>query len=112
MSKPNYVLRGVLAITLATGITVLLAGLPRGGSAHDEDREMAAGLLEQGEIRPLDELLAKAQALHPGRVLEAELESKRGRHYYEIEILGGDGVVWEMKYDAATGELAEEEQED
>lgn len=126
MNQPNYVLRGGLAIAVALGATLLLAGLAQGdrggeGRGHDEDRHEsreygddrreAAELYQRGEIRGLDSLLDQARLQHPGRVLEAELKDKAGRRYYEVEILGEDGEVWEMRYDAASGELIKEERD-
>ena len=62
----------------------------------------------RGEILPLERILASALALHPGEVIEVELDGDE----YEIEILRPDGVVVELEYDARTGELREEEVED
>jgi uncharacterized membrane protein YkoI len=45
-------------------------------------------------------------------VLETELEEKGGELVYEVEILDDNGEVWEMKFDARSGALLEEEQED
>ncbi len=53
-----------------------------------------------------------ARRLHPGRVLETELQHRGARRVYEIEILDDRGVVWELVYDAGTGELLRSEQED
>ncbi len=71
----------------------------------------AAEQLKEGAIQPLDGFLDRARALHAGRVIEVELETNRSRHFYEIELLDGDSQVWEMKFDATSSELVEEERE-
>lgn len=75
-------------------------------SARDHERVRAA--VARGEMVPLAEVLADAQRRHPGQVLEVELEGDE----YEVEILGEDGVILELEYDARTGELLEIEVED
>jgi uncharacterized membrane protein YkoI len=45
-------------------------------------------------------------------VLETELEESGGGMVYEVEILDANGEVWEMKFDARSGALLGEEQED
>ena len=74
-------------------------------SARDHERVRAA--VARGEMVPLADVLADAQRRHPGTVLEVELEGDE----YEVEILGEDGVILELEYDAATGELLEIEVE-
>lgn len=76
------------------------------------DHERATELRESGDILSLETILERAQKQHSGRVLEVELEEKRGRYIYEVEILDQDGTVWEMYYDARSGELLRVKQED
>jgi uncharacterized membrane protein YkoI len=76
-------------------------------SDHDRVRR----LKQQGAILSLQELLESARRYHEGRVLETEVEHRDGRYVYEIEVLDEHGRVWEMKLDAASGELLEEAQE-
>lgn len=56
-------------------------------------------------LLPLEKLIDKAEAMHTGRLLEAELKSINGTDVYEIEILDEAGKVWEMYFNAKTGEL-------
>lgn len=76
------------------------------------DHEEARRLQQAGAILPLETILQKAQAIHPGRVLEVELETRRSGHQYEIDLLDEAGRVWELKLDAQSGELIKEEMED
>jgi hypothetical protein len=75
-------------------------------SARDHERVRAA--VARGDMVPLADILADAQRRYPGTVLEVELEDDE----YEVEILGEDGVIFELEYDARTGQLLEVEVED
>lgn len=77
---------------------------------HDHDK--ARALREAGKILPLETILNKVKQEKMGRVLEVELEKKRGRYYYELELLDNEGIVWEQKIDALTGELQQRKRED
>ncbi len=83
-----------------------------GISLGENDHQLSRRLMEKGEILPLQEVLGHIERERTGRVLEVELDSERGRHVYEIELLGEEGRVWEYKLDAATGEVLERELED
>jgi len=109
------------AIALAGTAGLLLTGLGGSGSEHREDdaegheeREHAAvrSIGQAGDILSLEQILQTARQQHAGRVLETELEEGRGGMVYEVEILDANGEVWEMKFDARSGELLGEEQED
>ena len=62
-------------------------------------------LSDSGAILSLSDVLERARALRPGRVLEAELEDEDGRYIYEVEMLDEEGRVWELYSDARSGEL-------
>lgn len=85
----------LIAAPLFLGSAVLVAG----------DHDDAKRLKEAGDIQPLEQILARARAEKPGRVIETELERKGERYIYEIEIVDDDGIVWELKFDAKSGEL-------
>ncbi len=88
------------------GSLVVAAGF---ASEQDRVRELAGA----GTIVPLEEILGDVRQRHPtAHVLEAEFETKRNAHYYEIELVDDAGVVRELKYDAATGELLDEDVND
>lgn len=78
----------------------------------DEDYGTARTLVERGEILSLDRILEKAGQYLQGRILEIEVEREGGRYLYEIELLDDDGVVKELKIDAASGVLLKIERED
>jgi uncharacterized membrane protein YkoI len=96
--------------------TAMLAGLlfcaGIAPAVAEDDHVTARRLRESGQILPLEQILERARARQPGHVLETELERKRDRYVYEVEILDADGWVWELKFDARTGELIKLERDD
>lgn len=94
-------------VVIIVSLTLVAVGI----AAADSDQDAARGLREAGKIMPLETILEKARDVHPGRVLDVELEREHGRRLYQIEILDRLGIVWEMKFDAATGELLKTEKE-
>ena len=80
--------------------------------ADDGDHVKARQLVEAGTILPLEQLLAQAQRERPGRILEVKFEQEDDRYVYEIELVDDKGEVWELEYDAKTGELIEKEQKE
>ena len=70
------------------------------------DHERAQAARARGEFIPLERILAEAERY--GRMIEVELEGAR----YEIEVLGPDGVLRELEFDAYSGRLLETEIEE
>ena len=77
----------------------------------DDDNDEAKRLVESGEILALEVILNKARDIQLGKVLEVELERKRSKRIYEIELLAPNGTVFELKFDAKTGEHLSTEKE-
>ncbi len=80
----------------------------------DDDVEKARRLHTSGTILSLEHMVREARKIRPGRVIEAELEyeDSHQRYVYEVEILDEHGRIWEVEFDAATGEIIEHEPED
>ena len=110
------------AVALLGCGSLLWAGLGAAGDGHEAEHygtsyttgehEKVRVLQQQGDILSLEQILESARQHHDGRVLETELEKKRGGYVYEVEMVDSAGQVWEMKFDAGTGELLKEERED
>jgi uncharacterized membrane protein YkoI len=90
----------------ALAAVVLAAGA---GGLVSADHDNAKRLREAGEILPLATIAERARGVQPGRIIEIELEAKRGGYIYEVEIVDESGRVHELKLDARTGELFESE---
>ncbi len=90
------------AIAVAVGLLSVTGGAIAGDRLdHDEIKQ----LRETGQILPMGEVMASAQAVQPGQLVEAELEREDGAYLYEIKILAADGTVHNLELDAATGEV-------
>lgn len=77
------------------------------------DFELAQDAVARGEILSLAEVLARVVKVHPGQVLEVELEYSRGLQVYEIDLLTPDGRLFELDVAARSGDiLALEEEND
>jgi uncharacterized membrane protein YkoI len=77
----------------------------------DIDQATARKLVSSGQILPLEKIHEKAKQIKPGKILETELEKKRGLYIYEVELLDSHGTVWEIKLDAKTGQLIKLEED-
>ena len=78
----------------------------------EEGQVTVRKLQESGQILSLEKITKFANAVKPGEILDTELERKKGRYIYEVELLDTKGQVWELKFDAKTGELIKLEVED
>lgn len=89
-------------------ISLLVMGY---GNSFADDHDEAYELLRSGEILPLEKILEITREHIQGRVLEVELEHEDELLIYELEVLDKQGIVWEIKVDAATGTIIEKEQD-
>jgi uncharacterized membrane protein YkoI len=76
------------------------------------EHDAVRAITQRGDILSLERILQEARVQHAGRVLESELEQQDGRYVYEVELVDDEGRVWEMKFDARTGEVLREGQGD
>jgi uncharacterized membrane protein YkoI len=95
--------RAAYTIGLLVG---LLTGTVALADSLSPDRVRA--LVERGEILPLEEILKRNELSTGGRIIEIELERKRGAYVYEIKVLQPDGRYRELKIDARTGSVVVE----
>lgn len=83
-----------------------------GGTSAESDHDRARRLRDTGDILPLETLIERARTERPGRILELELKEKQDRLIYEVELVDEQGMVWELYFDARSGELLKSEQDD
>ncbi len=82
-------------------------------SARDLSQDQALKLRKEGKVLSSQTFIERALERHPkARLLELELEEKHGRYIYEVELLTVQGQVRELKFDASSGELLEDEEDD
>ena len=109
LGKGASLLGGAFAI----GLAIFALGVVGGGDevmADPPQREILQKDLK--DLQPLEHFINEAESVHSGRLIEAELKVIDGRNIYEIEILDDSGRVWESYYDAQTGELLHNVQEE
>jgi len=92
---------------LALIVSAILAAAPARADGLSAERVRA--LVERGEILALEEILKRNEASLDGRIIEIEIEQKRGAYVYEIKVLRPDGRYRELKIDARTGALLRRE---
>jgi uncharacterized membrane protein YkoI len=98
---PKRGIRPVTAFLAACGLAVIFS---MSAIAHEHDQDEALYLRQQGKILPLETIIRKAREQYQGRLIESELERHNGHYFYEIELVGPDGIVHKLHYDAHTGQ--------
>lgn len=94
----------VLLPVVAVTLSAMLAAFPARA-----DHNQVFELHQRGEILSLGELLERAQAIHPGQMVEARLDEET--LVYEITVYGEDDHYHEMYFDARDGRLLSEHEE-
>ncbi|MFZ5790220.1 MAG: PepSY domain-containing protein [Pseudomonadota bacterium] len=94
-------IRGLL---LVAALASLLRAGPAGADAVEQDAVRRA--VQQGEIRPLTEILDSVRDQLPGDVIGVEIDRKaEGRWLYELRVLNAQGRLYEVYIDAHTGAI-------
>jgi uncharacterized membrane protein YkoI len=96
---------------IGLSVTIALLVFSLGASAED-DHDRARRLRDAGDILSLETVIERARSEKPGRILEIQLKEKKSRVLYEVELVDDRGIVWELYFDARSGELVKTEQED
>ena len=94
-------------------VLIQVSGEDQTGKRNKQQCNTATNVLIHGDHLPLEQLLQKAFEYHPkAKLLEAELEEDDDMYVYEVELLTQDGVVRELKLNAADGQLLKDEVDD
>lgn len=107
MNRLSWVFVGLVGLSAAVAFSGLIPVNAREGEDHDEAHQ----LRERGDVVPLAQILAQPE-LAGYKVIEAELEGKKGRRVYELELLDDSGHVQKRYYDALTGQRMQPRSED
>lgn len=103
----------MLRSTLYTCLGALCLAVVGQVAARDLSQDEALKLRQDGTILSSRMFIERALERHPkARLLELELEEKYGRYIYEVELLTAQGQVRELKFDATSGDLLEDEEDD
>ena len=84
---------------------LLAAASPARGDESRPDQDDAREAVEHGDIRPLDEILARLRERLPGEVVKVKLEREHGRWIYEFRVIDPQGRLREISVDAASGAI-------
>lgn len=85
----------LLAVSVAVGVSIL--GTPA-SAGEDSGRLRAA--VQAGQIAPLENLLTAVRRDFNGQIIEIELESESSGFVYKVKLLGPQGHVFKLEYDA------------
>jgi len=89
-----------------TAIAILALLSQAAWSAHGDPRPPASSQAAgQAEGLTLDQAVAKVEAQFNARVVRAEEKQIGDRRVYRIRLLSGDGRVFDVTVDAATGKV-------
>ena len=81
-------------------------------ASEELDQAQIRELVRQGEILPLETILARFPEKKFGKLLDLEAEREHGSVIYEIEFLRADGRVVEVEVDARDGTILKQEVDD
>jgi len=76
-----------------------------------QSSDQVLNLVKQGELQSLESLMSRYEDRLKGQLLDVEVEKENGIFIYELELKREDGIIYEIKIDAQTGEWLEEEVE-
>ncbi len=103
----------MLRNTLYTCLGALYLAVAGQVAARDLSQDEALKLRQEGTILSSQTFIERALERHPkAHLLELELEEEHGRYIYEVELLTEQGQVRELKFDASSGDLLEDEEDD
>ncbi len=71
----------------------------------EDDHDRARRALEEGQARPLNEILVIVEDELGGRIVRVELEHRRGRYIYEFRVVTPSGELREVYVDAMSAEI-------
>ncbi|PTU73845.1 PepSY domain-containing protein [Pseudomonas mangrovi] len=99
--------------TKIIGVATIALSVSGLAQARDIGPDEVLRLREANTIKNLEELNKSAVAKHAGAVIEeSELEEEYGRYIYQLELRDAQGVKWDLEFDAATGEMLRNQQDD
>lgn len=106
MKKPIFT--GAIALIVVVSAPFIVFARPNSETLQmlaKLDADEARELKQSGKILSLEDIIARVQKDYPGQIIEIELDEEKDRFVYDIEVVGEEGVVIELRLDAATGEV-------
>lgn len=78
-------------------------------SVHADDMDRIRQLRSSDQVLPLSTILIRLEQQYTGTLLNVELEDESDSIVYEIEILGADHIIRQIKVDARNGHIIKSE---
>lgn len=101
MTRRSLLLLAAAALFWTEGVAAVRAD----DDDDDDDRRHAQAAVAAGQIRPLAEIMAVIERRYVGRVIDTDLDHDDGRWIYEFKLLPQTGRVFELRVDAANGNV-------
>ena len=89
----------------AMALACILLSASVATASADGDHDRARDAVKAGRILPLERIVARAEERFGGKVLDVDLEDEHDTLRYELKLMGPDGRILRLVYDAASGEL-------
>ncbi len=103
---PAALSRRVLLLAMALlPVSATLAYGDDDDDDDDKDHNRATRALQQGEARPLAEILSKIRGQLGGEVIGLKFKQNDGHYVYKLKVVTPSGQLREVSVDAATGEI-------
>jgi uncharacterized membrane protein YkoI len=93
------------AILAGAALCVSLAFTGTTAAHADDDIEEARAIAKMANLIMPERAIEIATAEKPGVVTDLDLERKRNRWVYEVEVVDAAGIEWEFKIDANDGKI-------
>lgn len=93
-------------------LVLVVVGLGFAAYHEDSDYGMRPKITDiENHNQKMNECIKTALELHPGAILETEVETEDGKLITDVDIQGSDGNNWEVECELATGKIVEDKQE-
>jgi uncharacterized membrane protein YkoI len=93
-------------------LVLVVVGLGFAAYHEDSDYGMRPKITDiENHNQQMNECIKTALELHPGAILETEVETEDGKLITDVDIQGADGNSWEVECELATGKIVEDKQE-
>ncbi|MBF0461378.1 MAG: peptidase [Magnetococcales bacterium] len=105
--------RWAMLRVLLLGVGLFSSGM-LAGQADDSrplDHEMARHLVQDGEILSLEHILGGEHRVQDGHILNVTLEKRDNMFVYEIDMVDGHGRGVRFEFDARTGQLLRDQED-
>lgn len=103
-------MKTLTALFTAAALTVT-AGFAQADNDDVSDAQ-ASQLVQEGKIKPTSFIESEVMKLHPGASIKTmDLEKRFKGYEYEVDIRDAQGNEWDLEFDATTGKVLSNKQD-